>query len=42
MILAPVAPSGWPIAIAPPSTFNIFSSIPNSLTHAIDCDKEIS
>ena len=34
VILAPEAPNGWPIEIAPPSKFTLLASIPNSLIHA--------
>ena len=35
-ILAPEAPIGWPSAIAPPFTFKLLVSQPNSLLTAID------
>ena len=42
VILAPVAPSGWPKAIAPPSKLIFFLSILRSLIQAKDCDANAS
>jgi len=42
VILAPVAPRGWPKAIAPPSKFNFCFSIPKSFMQARDCDAKAS
>ena len=39
---APLMPSGWPIAIAPPFTFTFSSSSPSSRTTASDCDANAS
>ena len=39
---APLIPSGWPIAIAPPLTFTRSGSMPSSRTTASDCDANAS
>ena len=41
-ILAPDAPSGWPIARAPPSIFTISGSNPSSLIQAKLCEEKAS
>src|SRR5271166_1777357 len=39
---APVAPSGWPSAMAPPSMLTVSSDSFRSLTQAIDCEAKAS
>src|SRR5439155_1226702 len=39
---APLLPSGWPSAIAPPLTFTFSSSMPSSRMHASDWDAKAS
>src|SRR5262249_48152173 len=38
----PVAPKGWPMAMAPPLTLSLASSMPSSRMHAITCAPKAS